>query len=215
MKPAQRRLLASALDEVRIDLEGRDRLEPAELFPPATPLWLEIGFGGGEHLVEMAARHPETGFIGCEPFLTGVAKVLGARAERGLDNIRIVVDDARVLLDLLPARSLQRIYVLFPDPWPKTRHHKRRIVNPATVAAFARVLQSGGELRLASDDMAYASVMLETVLREPGFIWLAERARDWRCRPPDQIATRYEMKAARAGRPSRYLCFRRRNRESP
>ncbi|MDX1540853.1 MAG: tRNA (guanosine(46)-N7)-methyltransferase TrmB [Geminicoccaceae bacterium] len=180
------------------------------MFDPPRPLWLEIGFGAGEHLAATAAARPEIGFVGCEPFVEGVAKLLAQRARLGLDNLRLVVDDARLLLDLLPDASLERIYVLFPDPWPKTRHHKRRIVNPTTALAFGRLLRPAGEVRLATDDMAYARVMLMCLLDRPEFEWTAERAQDWRCRPYDDVPTRYEQKATAAGRRSLYFRFRRR-----
>ncbi len=140
------------------------RIDPADLFPDRRPLWLEIGFGGGEHLAEQAAAHPDRGLIGCEPYISGVARLLALAEAQGLTNLRIVVDDARLLLEALPDGCLERIFVLFPDPWPKARHHKRRIVNPATAAQFARLLQPGGELRLATDDMSYARAMLLALL---------------------------------------------------
>src|SRR5690606_33622725 len=128
-------------------------IDPGTLFPDGRPLWLEIGFGGGEHLAAQAAAHPDRGLIGCEPYVSGVARLLAVAEAQELANLRIVVDDARALLAALPDGCLERIFVLFPDPWPKARHHKRRIVNPATAAQFARLLQPGGELRLATDDM--------------------------------------------------------------
>ena len=142
-------------------------------------VWLEIGFGGGEHLAALAATHPDVGFIGAEPFVNGVAKLLSLVEAAASTNIRILNDDARLLLTLLPDASLGRAFVLFPDPWPKLRHHKRRIVNPDTVADLARSIRPGGELRLATDDGDYARAMLETVLREPRFAWAAERSDDW------------------------------------
>jgi tRNA (guanine-N7-)-methyltransferase len=138
-----------------------------------------------------------------------VANLL-ARAERaGLSNLRVMVDDARLLLAALPDGSLERIFVLFPDPWPKTRHHKRRIVNPATAAAFARLLAPGGEVRLATDDMGYARAMLLALGAQPELTWLAERPADWRERPEDAPPTRYEQKALAAGRACVHLRYRR------
>ena len=151
------------------------RIDPARLFADQRPLWLEIGFGGGEHLAAQAAAHPDRGLIGCEPFITGVARLLALAEAQGSTNIRIAVEDARLLLEALPDGCLERIFVLFPDPWPKTRHHKRRIVNPATARQFARLLRPGGELRLATDDMAYARAMLLALLPVSGLGWLAER----------------------------------------
>lgn len=186
------------------------RLDPAQLFPAARELWLEIGFGGGEHLASQARAHPDVGFVGVEPFVTGVARLLAEMTAGGLGNIRIFPDDARLLLPALPDGSLGRIFVLFPDPWPKKRHHKRRIVNPETVAEFARLLRPGGELRIATDDVGYARWILAACLAEPRLEWLAERAADWRERPADWPPTRYEQKALAAGRRPVYFRFRRR-----
>jgi tRNA (guanine-N7-)-methyltransferase len=140
LRPGRRRLLEERLPEIQLAVPETGRIVPATLFPGQRRRWLEIGFGGGEHLVAQAAAHPDCGLIGCEPYLTGVARLLAKAETRGLANLRIVVDDARLLLDALPDGCLERVFVLFPDPWPKTRHHKRRIVNPATAAQFARLL---------------------------------------------------------------------------
>jgi tRNA (guanine-N7-)-methyltransferase len=209
LRPGRRRLLAERLPEVELAVPETGRLDPATLFADRRPLWLEIGFGGGEHLVEQAAAHPDRGLIGCEPYISGVARLLALAEARGLTNLRIVVDDARLLLDALPDGCLERIFVLFPDPWPKARHHKRRIVNPATAAEFARLLWPGGELRLATDDMGYARAMLLALLPVHELVWLARSPADWRTRAPDWPPTRYEDKAQKAGRPCVYLRFRR------
>jgi tRNA (guanine-N7-)-methyltransferase len=185
------------------------RIDPATLFADRRPLWLEIGFGGGEHLAAQAAAHPDRALIGCEPYISGVARLLALAEARALTNLRIVVDDARLLLDALPDGCLERIFVLFPDPWPKARHHKRRIVNPATAAQFARLLVTGGELRLATDDMGYARAMLLALLPVRELNWLADDPSDWRTRPSDWPATRYEEKAREAGRACVFLRFRR------
>jgi tRNA (guanine-N7-)-methyltransferase len=210
MRPGRRRLLAEKLPELRFELPPDGRIDPWALFE-ARPraLWLEIGFGGGEHLAALAAAHPEVGFLGVEPFLTGVAKLVGACETAALRNVRILVDDARLLLGALPDACLERVFVLFPDPWPKARHHKRRIVNAVTLAELARVMVPGGELRLATDDPDYARAMLAALLGEPRFTWLAERAADWRRRPADWPPTRYEAKALAAGRAPVYLRGRR------
>jgi tRNA (guanine-N7-)-methyltransferase len=149
------------------------------------------------------------GFLGCEPFVGGVARLLRLAELEGLTNLRIVVDDARLLLGALPAGCLERIFVLFPDPWPKTRHHKRRIVNPTTAAEFARLLLPNGELRLATDHMGYARAMLQMLGGRPEFCWRAARPQHWRERPADWPPTRYEQKALAAGRACVYLRFRR------
>ncbi len=209
LKPNRRRLLDELLPVLRLELAGGQRLEPCDLLRPGTDrLWLEIGFGGGEHLAWQAERQPTATHLGVEPYLNGVASLLAEVENRGLGNVRILVDDARLLLDALPDGAVERIAVLFPDPWPKVRHHKRRIVNRNTVAAFARLLAPGGELRLASDDPGYVAWMLEATLAEPRLEWLAVRADDWRRRPDDWPETRYEAKARAAGRPPTFLHFR-------
>ena len=155
---------------------------------------LEIGFGGGEHLVAQAKRHPGTGFIGIEPFVNGLAKALTGIEENALENVRLHLGDARDVIPRLPDASLDRIYLLFPDPWPKTRHAKRRFVQDETAAEFVRLLKPGGLLRVATDVMAYADHALEVLRRQDRLRWLAERADDWRQPPADHITTRYETK---------------------
>ena len=209
LRPGRQALLETLLPKLSLDLPAEGRLDPASLFPDARAVWLEIGFGGGEHLAAQAGAHPEVGLIGVEPFITGVAKLLNLIEEGGLTNVRILVDDARLLLTALPDASIARTFILFPDPWPKLRHHKRRIVSRSTVPELARVMRPGAELRLATDDADYARWMLEAVLAERRFAWLAERAADWRERPPDWPATRYEEKARAAGRAPVFLRFER------
>jgi tRNA (guanine-N7-)-methyltransferase len=209
LRPGRRRLLAEDLPEVELVVPEAGHIEPASLFADRRPLWLEIGFGGGEHLAAQAAAHPDRGLIGCEPFISGVAKLLAQAELLALTNLRIVVDDARLLLAALPDGCLERIFVLFPDPWPKARHQKRRIVNAATAAQFARLLLPGGELRLATDDMGYARAMLLALLPVRELAWQAMGPSDWRARPADWPATRYEDKAREAGRRCVFLRFRR------
>jgi tRNA (guanine-N7-)-methyltransferase len=171
---------------------------------------LEIGFGGGEHLIAEAVRAPQTGFIGVEPFVNGMAKALAAISARGVANIRLHYGDAIFLLDWLPTAALARLDLIYPDPWPKRRHWKRRFVQAATLAAIARVLRPGGEFRFASDWPGYTAWTLAHVARACEFEWTAERADDWR-RPWDGFtSTRYEAKAMREGRMPSYLIFRRR-----
>jgi tRNA (guanine-N7-)-methyltransferase len=206
LRPGVGRLLADRLPVV--GFAAGAGADPMALFAAAPrALWLEIGFGGGEHLAALAAAHPQLGFLGVEPFVNGVAKLLRAIEDQGLRNIRILMDDARLLLAALPEGCIERAFVLFPDPWPKLRHHKRRIVNAETVAELARVIRGGGELRLATDDPDYARWMLAVLLAEPSFTWLADRAADWRGRPDDWPPTRYEGKALAAGRRPVYLRF--------
>ena len=209
LRPGRQALLETLLPKLSLDLPAEGLLDTASLFPDARAVWLEIGFGGGEHLAVQAGAHPEVGLIGVEPFITGVAKLLNLIEEGGLTNVRILVDDARLLLTALPDASIARAFILFPDPWPKLRHHKRRIVSRSTVPELARVMRPGAELRLATDDADYARWMLEAVLAERRFAWLAERAADWRERPPDWPATRYEEKARAAGRAPVFLRFER------
>jgi tRNA (guanine-N7-)-methyltransferase len=188
-------------------------LEPAALFPmPVDGVWLEVGFGGGEHLAAQAAAHPGIGMIGCEPFVNGVSSLLGHIERESLPNIRILDDDARFLLDALPEASIGRGFVLFADPWPKRRHWERRFIGPDNLARLARVLADGAELRLASDDPGLVTWMLEHTWHHPAFEWLARRAEDWRSRPADWPQSRYEQKAIEAGRRPVFLRFRRRAR---
>ena len=182
-------------------------LEPAALFPGASALAFEVGFGGGEHLASQAVSHPQTGFIGCEPFENGVAKLLTQVRAHGLSNVRVHPDDARDILERLPDASLSVMFVLFPDPWPKFRHHKRRFIQARTLDEIARVLKPGGELRVATDHPDYAQWALMHLMGDRRFDWAAASAADWRVRPADWVATRYEQKAIAAGRSCVYLRF--------
>ncbi len=172
-----------------------------------------MGFGTGEHLAAQAESHPGTGFIGCEPFVNGVARLLALIADRNLGNVRVFADDARLVLEALGPASIGRAFVLFPDPWPKSRHHKRRFIAPATVDALARVLKDGAELRVATDHAEFCRWTLRHVLAHAAFEWPARGPADWRIRPPDWPATRYGVKAEAAGSHSVYLTFRRRPRD--
>lgn len=170
---------------------------------------MEIGFGGGEHLAALAAQYPTVGFIGCEPFVNGVASLLAHIEAKSLSNIRIYDDDARHILPFLPDAGLERLYLPYADPWPKTRHHRRRFVQTETVEAFARVLKDAGEFRFASDFMNYVRWTLDHVTVHPAFQWVAQGPEDWRTRPDDSIETRYEAKARKAGSSCVYLRFKR------
>ena len=184
-------------------------INPATLFADAKEYWLEVGFGGGEHLAWQAAQHPDTGVIGAEPFVNGVAKLLTQIDERELQNIRIHFGDARPLMEAMPDGALSKIFVLHPDPWPKKRHHKRRMISPWFFCEAARLLRSGGELRVASDIPDYVRWTLMHARGAPAFEWVAECAADWKERPADWPETRYESKAVREGRRDAYLIFRR------
>jgi tRNA (guanine-N7-)-methyltransferase len=212
LRPGQRRLEETLLPELAVALPPEGALlDPARLFPDrVADLWLEVGFGGGEHLAAQAAAHPDVGLLGCEVFENGVVKLLAEAERRKLRNVRILVDDARLLIRALPDRSLGRVFVLFPDPWPKVRHHKRRFVSTETLTELARVMKNGAELRLATDDVDYLRWMLERAPVHPEFAWLARRPGDWRERPDDWPPTRYEQKAIAAGRAPTFLRLRRR-----
>lgn len=189
---------------------------PRLTFDPASPpqgftqAWLEIGFGGGEHLLWQARHNPDVAFIGCEPFEDGVIKVLTAITSENLKNIRLHMGDAREILRLLPSNSIDRAFILFPDPWPKRKHRKRRLVNNALLHLLANVMRPGAELRIGTDIGDYARTILEAFATEPNFIWQVESPADWRIRPSDWPETRYETKAMREGRKRYYLRFLRR-----
>lgn len=204
----RQRLVDTLLPQISIPAD-RENLNAEVLFGDSRPLWLEIGFGGGEHLAWQAARHGEVGIIGAEPYINGVAALLAAIDDAGLSNIRVQPDDIWPVLERLEPASLARVFILFPDPWPKTRHHKRRLVSVETVSRLGDLMADGAELRLATDDMAYARWMLTVLEACPAFRWTARRPADWRQRPGDWPETRYEAKARRAGRSPVYLRYRR------
>jgi tRNA (guanine-N7-)-methyltransferase len=210
LRPGQRRLAETLLPQLAISLPQTGRLDPATLFhAKVSEVWLEIGFGGGEHLAEQAERHPEIGFIGCEVFENGVARLLAEIDRRALGNVRLFTDDARLLIDAVAPLSIARVFVLFPDPWPKQRHYKRRLVAAATLDRLAEIMPEGGELRLATDDPGYLAWMLEHATAHRAFVWLVRGPADWRERSPDWPPTRYEAKARAAGRTPIFLRFRR------
>ena len=264
LRPHQALLLDTLLPKLAIDLSAPAPIDLSSLFPAAADdVRLEIGFGGGEHLILEAERHPGTGFIGVEPFTNGMAKALAAIAARNLGNIRLHHGDATDVLSWLPRAGLACVDLIYPDPWPKRRHWKRRFIQPASIAELVRVLKPGGEFRFVTDiadyaawtlarvdliypdpwpkrrhwkrrfiqaasitelarvlkpggefrfvtDIAdYAAWTLARVLRSPGFIWRAERAADWKLPWPGFSETRYEAKAKRVGRLPCYLVFKR------
>jgi tRNA (guanine-N7-)-methyltransferase len=207
----QAELWRELLPRVAVDLAQPAPASLTSLFAaPVADVWLEIGFGGGEHLIWQARANPGVGLIGCEPFQDGVVKVLSAIEAEKLANIRVHPDDARPLLRWLPAASIARAFILFPDPWPKARHRKRRLVSEATVGELARALRPGAELRLATDDPDYAGAMLLAIVRQGDFRWTATGPDDWRQRPADWPPTRYEEKALGQGRRCYFFRFRRR-----
>lgn len=193
----------------------KDDISPSSLFDhPVDQVWLEIGFGGGEHLVAQALANPNVGLIGCEPFINGVAKLLAEVESKQLTNVRIHHNDARDVLERLEDASLDRVFLLFPDPWHKKRHHKRRFVSAETLDQLARIMKDGAEFRVATDIKNYSRWTLREVRDHGVFEWQAECADDWRVRPDDWPGTRYEAKAGREGRVPVYLTFRRKPRSA-
>lgn len=194
LSPTQAARVETLMPALDIPETGPAELDLRPLFSGAREVWLEIGFGGGEHLVGQAKAHADVGFLGCEPYLDGVAKALSGIEAEQLTNVRLRRGDARLLVEQLPTASIARVFILFPDPWPKTRHRKRRIVQPDFVAELARILRPGGKLRFATDWADYAERALNDVIRDGRFTWEAERADDWRVAPADHVTTRYQLK---------------------
>ena len=173
------------------------------------PHWLEIGFGGGEHTLHMAATYPDVTIIGAEAFINGVAKIVSRIGEGDVQNIRIHFGDARDLLEAIPDAALEKVFLLYPDPWPKTRHHRRRFVTPENIDQIARIMKPGAEFRIATDIEDYVRQVMEVMTPRKDFIWTAENASDWREPWSDWTRTRYEAKAVREGRTPHYLTFTR------
>jgi len=210
LRSHQAALMETLLPKLAVDLGVPAPPDLRKLFPAdVDTVRLEIGFGGGEHMIAQAEEHARTGFIGVEPFVNGMAKALAAIEAKALANIRLHFGDATFLLDWLPTGALARVDLLYPDPWPKRRHWKRRFVQDKSLVEIARALQPGGEFRFASDIPDYAAWTLAHVLRSPAFAWTAERADDWRRPWPGFSETRYEAKAKREGRVPCYLIFKR------
>jgi tRNA (guanine-N7-)-methyltransferase len=191
IKPRQAALMETLLPTIAVDPDNPLGGWAGEHWPET---WLEIGFGGGEHLAAQAARHPGVRFLGAEPFLNGVASALRHIDEAKLDNVRIHPGDVRDLFAKIPDAAFDRIFVLFPDPWPKARHRKRRLVGPDTAGELARLLKPGGRLRFATDVADYAETALIALRAEPRLAWTARAADDWRVAPQDHVTTRYQEK---------------------
>lgn len=188
----QHALIDALLPKIALQLvPGAD---PKTYFGDVDDVWLEVGFGAGEHLLEQARAHPNVGVIGAEPYIAGVAKLLSKIYEAKPANIRLHIDDARDIIDALPDASLGRVFILFPDPWPKTRHHKRRFVQMELLDSLARVMKPGAEFRFASDDAPYFEWTLERICAHPAFAWMAASSADWLTRPEGWPQTRYEAK---------------------
>ena len=210
LRPRQAALFETLLPRVAIDTDQPAPADLSSLFRCAGDIRLEIGFGGSEHLLAQAAQHPQVGFIGSDAFVNAMAKALAGIDERKLDNVRLHFGDASHLLSWLPDGALARLDLLYPDPWPKKRHWKRRFVQDQSLKEIVRVLRPGGEFRFASDIPDYVAWTLLRLMRSPDFIWTAERADDWRQPWTNWPGTRYEAKAKREGRVPCYLMFRRR-----
>jgi len=215
LRPGRVRLLEDFLPTIALPIPPQgETIDPKAVFAkPVDEVWLEIGFGGGEHLAGQAEANPNVGIIGIEVFINGVAKLLSLINQTpSEDNVRIHHGDARPVLPALPDQSLDKVLLLFPDPWPKTRYAKRRFIGPKNLAQVSRILKDGGEFRVASDDMTYVRWTLQHLMDHPDFEWTAEEPKDWLERPEGWVQTRYEAKALREGRVPHVLRFRRKNR---
>jgi tRNA (guanine-N7-)-methyltransferase len=213
LRDSQREALDSdlaALSPGPVDWDANPDRRPLDLAARfgGREVWIEIGFGGGEHMVRQAAAHPEAAIIGAEPFINGVAMLLAKIRKAGVDNVAVHPGDARDLMDVLPPASVSRAFLLYPDPWPKKKHHRRRFVTQEHLAPLARCLKPGAEFRVATDIHDYVRQTLEEVPKA-GFAWRAEGPGDWRRPWPGWESTRYEAKALREGRVPHYLTFRR------
>jgi tRNA (guanine-N7-)-methyltransferase len=208
-----RQTRASAMDEVlpqvQLALPETGGIDPQIFFNNPKEIWLEIGFGNGEHLLQQAVDHPDINFIGCEPFMNGVASLCVGIGEKNARNIRLWPDDARILMGKMKGASVSRLFLLHPDPWPKTRHHKRRFIQTESLDEIARLLKPGAELRIATDHPALAAWILEKANFHPAFRWTAKSADDWRKPPADWPETRYGQKGLQQGRPPIFLIFQR------
>jgi tRNA (guanine-N7-)-methyltransferase len=210
LRSHQADLIENLLPHLALDITSPAPGDLTELFDDGiTDVRLEIGFGGGEHLVAEARAFPQTGLVGCEPYVNGMAKILTQIEAHNIGNIRLFAGDAAELLAWAPSQSMRRIDLIHPDPWPKRRHWKRRFVQDSTVAAMARILKADGEFRFVSDIDDYCAWTLSHLLRSPDFFWTAERVSDWQAPWPDYTMTRYGAKAEREGRKATYLRFRR------
>jgi len=209
LKPSQKGLIDRALPVYEIRADEKFDIPALFGFAPRA-LWFEIGFGGGEHLAHQAANNPDVALIGAEPFVNGVVAAVRHLEQRNIKNVRVYQGDARDLFPALPDASLEKMFVLHPDPWPKQRHHKRRLIAAPFLDEAARLLKPGAELRLATDDEPYLLWMLVEMQKHPAFAWTARNADDWRLYPPDAIETRYAAKARLQGRKATILRYVRR-----
>lgn len=208
LRAERARVMEELLPKLRFDLSDIKE-NPASLFDtPKKEVWLEIGFGNGEHLIEQALDNPDVGFIGCEPFVNGVSALLVAIEKHNVQNIRLWPDDARFLMDALHDHCLDRCFILNSDPWPKKKHAKRRFIQKETLDDLHRILKTGAELRMSSDHPVLIDWQLEKTYFHGGFNWTATCADDWRQRPKDMRETRYQQKGEKQGRPTVFLNFK-------
>ena len=211
LRRERKEAMEKRLPDMQVEIPQDGVLDPAALFDPQPQeIWLEIGSGNGEHAAWQAAQNPSVGMIAVEPFINGVASLVSIADRDGLQNVRVLADDARLLLARLKPNSISRTFILFPDPWPKRRHWRRRVVSPQVMDQLARVMPSGAELRVGTDHAAYLIWMLRVLRGHPDFVWAPACADDWRNRPDDWLETRFEAKGWEAGRPSTYLSLQRR-----
>lgn len=208
LRVGQQAVVEEVLPRVSVPADGP--LDACALFGEDRPLWLEIGFGKGEHLAAQAETTPHVGLIGCEPFLNGVVGALNEIETRRLANVRLHMGDALDVLERLPDASLARVFLLHPDPWPKARHAKRRFVNPGPLDLISAKLKPGGELRIGTDHPIYCRWTLMQMGKRADFEWLAQTPADWQCRPDDWPETRYEAKARRLGHEVWYFRYKKR-----
>jgi tRNA (guanine-N7-)-methyltransferase len=213
LREGRRSLYEELLPKLTVEWHDGEALDPRTLFEASRAVWLEIGFGGGEHLAAQAAAHPDIGLIGCEVFEAGIASALGHIAAADLNNVRLHPEDARNLLAVLVPNSLDRVFLLFPDPWPRRRHAQRRFIGQANLDRLAVLMRAGAELRVASDDPVYQEWVLRHVPVHPDFRWQAQSPNDWLDRPADAVETRYEKKAREAGRTPMFFRFTKTNKE--
>jgi tRNA (guanine-N7-)-methyltransferase len=204
LRVRKNQLMMDLLPAVKIDLVDEKPIDPSKFFNPApSKIWLEIGFGGGEHLAAQAKRHPTIGFIGCEPFVNGVASLLDHMEREHLSNVRIFPDDARLLLDVLPTATIDRCFILFADPWPKGRHASRRFIGSETLSRLGQIIKKDGDVRLATDDPSLTDWIRGAFHKDEHF----KRGEDSTQCPTDWVSTRYEQKAIKAGRHPVYMRY--------
>lgn len=210
LKPGRSAVFERVVPAIRVAIPKAGMIRPSALFPArCQKLWIEVGFGAGEHLAANAAGSPDIGIIGCEVFINGVASLARHVEALHLTNVRVFDDDARQLLAALPDASVDRLFLLFPDPWPKVRHAKRRFIGQRNLDQIARVLADNAEFRVASDDPGYVRWTLAHLTAHPAYRWLAESPEDWRNPPSDSTPTRYQLKAVAAGRRPVFMRFKR------